>query len=75
MANLNIHDEDGDSWYTNTGAYRMPHPTRVKLIFEPGQMTRVNTDAWIKGQPVLTLTPDPLSPSKVDKKSEKKVEA
>lgn len=56
MANISLHDEDGNSWITNRGDFRMPHPTRVGLFFEPGQPTKVNTDAWIQGQPVLAVT-------------------
>jgi len=75
MANLNIHDEDGDSWYTNSGEFRMPHPTRVGLFFEPGQATRVNTDAWIESQPVLVVTEDPLgAPVKSKAKAEHKAD-
>lgn len=56
MANINLYDEDGNSWVTNRGEYRMPHATRVGLVFEPGQPTKVNLDDWIKGQPVLAMT-------------------
>ena len=56
MASLSIYDEDGDSFVTNRGEYRMPHPSRAGLIFEPGQSTKVNVDSWIKSQPVLAVT-------------------
>ncbi len=62
---IKIIDEDGDSWVTNTGEYRMVHTSRESMpTFEPGQPTKVNMDPWIKGQPTLAVTDDPLSKSK-----------
>lgn len=69
MANINLHDEDGNSWITNRGEYRMPHPSRPGLAFEPGQPTKVNTDAWIEGQPVLAVT-DMLGANLADAKAD-----
>lgn len=67
MANLNIFDDDGEIWIRNIGDFRMPHPTRERLIFEPGQPTKVHGDDWISGQPVLEEMDDPLAAPKKSK--------
>ncbi len=61
---MKIIDEDG-TWFTNAGAFPFNDPISGTR-FEPGVRTKVKTNAWIEGQPVLV--PEAPAPKAVDKK-------
>ncbi len=53
---MKIIDSDATTWYTNLGAFRLPHPFREGVNFEPAVKYMVHVDDWMKLQPTLVET-------------------
>ena len=62
---MTVIDKTAKTWFVNTAAFRMPHPTRPEVIFEPGIKYLIDQDEWMKGQP--TIIPTDMSEDVEDK--------
>lgn len=49
-------DQAAKTWFVNIGAFRLPHPFREGVIFDPAIKYLVEADDWIHSQPTLVPT-------------------
>ena len=53
---MQVIDNTAKTWFINLGAYRLPHPFREGVFFEPGVKCLVDEDDWMRTQPTLVET-------------------
>ncbi len=51
---MQVIDKDADTWYVNTGAFRLPSPEGH--IFESGVKYKMHQTKWMAGQPTIEPT-------------------
>lgn len=56
---MKIVDKNGE-WFINTGIHRFNDP-ESNTLFEPGVPTKATATVWLKKQPVIKATDDPLA--------------
>ncbi len=62
MSDFKVIDKTKEAkWYVNRGLFPLPDGSRHGVRFEPGVPTKVEPNAWMKGQPLLVECPDPMS--------------
>lgn len=51
-----IIDKTAKTWFVNVGAFRLPHPLREGIFFDPAVKCLVEEDEWMLTQPTLIPT-------------------
>lgn len=53
---MQVIDQTAKTWFVNVGAFRLPHPIREGVFFDPAVKYLVEEDDWMKTQPTLVET-------------------